>query len=275
MAKIALLPSTQYGNSVLGGGTEGQYCNDITRRMVPLLEPWHTAEVFAGQTDANTDGARDAVNWGPDVALSVHCDAGYDHSSHHASLVCYQEESSLRWCRPILETFCREMGFSSRGYQQRKPGTNGVAVLRIPEASGIPACLIETTWMDRNPDAEELRDAAWRQRAAIALVRGIKDFYGNEQTKDGDMAFITSGEAVKDFSVSVNLDVDGDCYCKIYNPGSKAASVRVGATSTNSSKDLTLQPNELVPLSAKGIGGRGETQLFVHADKPVIVTFKQ
>ncbi len=188
--KIGLLPSTQWSNYVLGGGTEAEFCQDIARRLKPLLEQaGHSCMIFAGASDANSDGARELVYWGAKLALSIHSDAGYDTGSHWAALCCKQEERSRPWYTAVMETYCASMiftwsgqkvtGYRNRGYQQRTPGVNGVAVIRIPESVGIPSALIETNWHDRNPDAAAERSPEWRQTCAESLARGVLLYLGH------------------------------------------------------------------------------------------------
>ena len=167
--KIALLPSTQWGNPVLGGGSEAQYASDTCIRLQALLVPLCECRVFAGNNDSNSIGARSAVAWGANFCLSLHTDAGYDYDSHNAALSCYQEDKTKPLASFILIHYCKKMGFTPRGVKQRTPGGSGVAVLRIPEASGIPAALLEYCWHDRNPDAKDLRQDWFRQKVAIAL----------------------------------------------------------------------------------------------------------
>jgi hypothetical protein len=168
--KIPILPSTQWGNPVYGGGNEAQYCQDIAARLKPkLIAKGLQAEIFAGQQDANSDGARAAVAWvanQPAYAVSLHFDGTDGNHGSHQALVCYQEERSLPFCKALMNYYCEKLQFYNRGYMKRTPGVNGVAVIRIPESAGIPTCLLEQTWMDRNPDAQEIRDPAWREKFA-------------------------------------------------------------------------------------------------------------
>lgn len=184
--KVGLLPSTQYGNTVLGGGNEALYMQDVARRLKPLIEKGgHACMIFAGASVTNSDGARELVNWGAKVCLSIHSDAGYDNASHWAALCCKQEERSRPWYTAVMECYCANMKFdgvpryTNRGYQQRTPGVSGVAVIRIPESVGIPTALIETNWHDRNPDAAAERAEDWRQRCAESLARGVLTYLGS------------------------------------------------------------------------------------------------
>lgn len=187
--KIGLEPSTQWSNPVAGGGSEAEMMQDVARRMKPILEAaGHQVGVFAGASDANSDGSRALVYWGARLALSMHSDAGYDYASHWAALACKQEERSRPWYTAVMETYCASMtfvwdgqgmpGYKNRGYQQRTPGVNGVAVIRIPESVGIPTVLIETNWHDRNPDAAAERSEVWRQKCAESLAKGVLLYLG-------------------------------------------------------------------------------------------------
>lgn len=218
--KIGLLPSTQWGNAVLGGGSEAQYCQDIARRMKPLLEEHgHRVMIFAGSSDANSDGARALVYWGAGLALSIHSDAGYDSDSHWAALMCWQEERSRPWWTAVMETYCASMrftwdaqrvsGYRNRGYQRRTPGVNGVAVIRIPEAVGIPTCLIEANWHDRKPDAEAERSPVWRELAAESLVRGVLTYLGQA----GPLPAVEGREEATMYCPTFELPMEGAYHC--------------------------------------------------------------
>ena len=176
--KIALLPSTQWGNSVAGGGSEAQYAQDIAARVKAVLDKAGViCAVFAGPDDINASGAQNAVRWGPNLALSIHSDAGYYETSHHAALCCYQFTAHLGYAVSMMDSYCRAMGFANRGYQQRVY-PNRVAVIRYPAEAGIPTILIECTWHDRNPDAAELRDGNWRQKCAESLAFALLKYIG-------------------------------------------------------------------------------------------------
>ena len=186
--RIGLEPSTQWSNSVVGGGNEALYMQDVASRLKPILvAAGHKCEIFAGQQDANSDGAHQLVLWGANLALSIHSDAGGG-PGHWEALTCKQETRSARWYTTVMETYCASMRFSfrgqqvngyrNRGYMQRTPGTNGVAVIRIPESVGIPTTLVEVNWHDRDPDAAAERTPDWRQLCAEGLARGVLAYLG-------------------------------------------------------------------------------------------------
>ena len=171
--RIGLLPSTQNSSTGNGIGTsvESTLCQDITKRLQPkLILAGHVAQIFAGQQDANSDGARALVAWKPQIAVSLHLDAS--DGGGHGALLCYQEERSKALGMQILSIYCTAMNYKNRGAMKRVPGTNGVAVIRIPEESGIPCALIEMGSMDK-PDGPLWLDPEHREKAAECMSRAI------------------------------------------------------------------------------------------------------
>lgn len=267
MAHVGLEPSTQRSNPVYGGGTEAQYMQDVVERLKVLLEAaGHRCSVFAGESDANSDGARALVYARPriDLALSIHSDAGYDIASHWAALCCKQEERSRPWYTTVMECYCASMKFdgvpryTNRGYQQRTPGVNGVAVIRIPESVGIPTCLIETNWHDRNPDAAAERAGDWRQRCAESLARGVLTYLGQA----GPMPDMSRKEEATMYCPTFVLPMQGSFYAwsipdvfnslpqfqavfpglTLHNPTDKPVTVHVWVTRDNGTISLEKDP---------------------------------
>lgn len=189
--QVGLVPSNQNGNAVKGGGNEAQYATDISRRIAALLDPVVGCKVFTGTAEGNADGARAAVAWGAGLVISLHTDGGYEYGSHCAALMCYQEDDGKAVGEYVAQRYCDAVGFAYRGAQYRPTGTPaklGVAVLRIPEAAGIPAFLLEYGWHDREPDASYIRDPGWRQRAADAIATAVLEWMGIEQSEEEEMA---------------------------------------------------------------------------------------
>jgi len=171
--RIGLLPSTQWssvGNGI-SGHSEAELAQDVTKRLQPkLILAGHIAQIFAGQQDANSDGARALVAWKPQIAVSLHLDAS--DGGGHGALLCYQEERSKAMGMQILSIYCTAMNYKNRGAMKRVPGTNGVAVIRIPEESGVPCALIEMGSMDK-PDGPNWLDPDHREKAAECMSRAI------------------------------------------------------------------------------------------------------
>ena len=171
--RIGLLPSTQWssvGNGI-SGHSEAELAQDVTKRLQPkLILAGHIPQIFAGQQDANSDGARALVAWHPQIAVSLHLDAS--DGGGHGALLCYQEERSKAMGMQILSIYCTAMNYRNRGAMKRVPGTNGVAVIRIPEEAGIPCALIEMGSMDK-PDGPNWLDPDHREKAAECMSRAI------------------------------------------------------------------------------------------------------
>ena len=249
--KVALLPSTQWKNPVKGGGSEAEYAHLICRYLKPMLEArgatcmiFSAAETAAEWTrgrDANGLGALAAVEWGADFCLSVHSDAGYDYNSHNAALICFQEERTRNLATQVLFGYCALIGFTQRGIQKRTPGVNGVAVLRNPEAAGIPAVLLEVTWHDRDPDAEMLRTPAWRLKCARAIADNLAAIFklsphGEEEVDE--MLRTSDKEALDHHFLDCWTSKYDLQYLHIQLRGRDAARVEIYAT-----KDMLAKPD--------------------------------
>jgi len=175
--KIGLLPSTQWtsiGNGI-GGHSEADLCQDVTKRLMPKLQNnGHTVAIFAGSQDANSDGAHALVAWKPEVAISLHLDSA---TGQPACLLCWQENGGRELGEKIQAAYCRNFGIKNKGGMKRTPGVNGVAVIRIPEAAGIPCALLELGDMN-NPDGGNWITEAHREKAAQTLSEAICEVLG-------------------------------------------------------------------------------------------------
>lgn len=168
--RIAILPSTQWTScgSGIGNHNEAELCQDVAKYLKPELEAaGHTVAIFAGADNANVEGAQRAVGWRADCCISLHLDAS---TGTPAGLLCYQAYKDFGLA--ILKYYCADMGIENRGGQKRTPGTNGVAVLRIPTEAGIPNCLIELGDMNK-PDGANWLNKEHRQKAAASLMAAI------------------------------------------------------------------------------------------------------
>jgi hypothetical protein len=247
-------------------------------RVKLCLQHAFEVEVFAGNKDTNSDGARNCVNWmdgDKGWVISLHLDSA---TGNRAALLCYQEEHSLSSGLSVLATYCRQMDYANKGAQNRVPGQrryiptgDGIGVLSIPESNGIKAMLIEMGDMN-SPDGENWVTTQHQDKAAKALAVAILSTFGGK-IEEEDMAIVTSGQPVKLFSTTIN-PIDGDAWTKVYNPNQTLANVKV-SFSTSKAMSFTIKPNEVAALSAKNHGATGETQIAVTSDIPVVVTVKQ
>lgn len=172
MTFIGCMPSTQLtsSGSCIGSVGEAALCQDTVNRLVPKLQAaGHKVQIFAGSQDANSDGAYALVAARPNVAFSFHLDSA---GGRPGALLCYQEQGSLTMGLTVLNVYCQQMGIANKGSMLRTPGVNGVAVIRIPEAAGIPTALLEMGDMDC-PDGTHWLDGNYREKAAQALCIAI------------------------------------------------------------------------------------------------------
>jgi hypothetical protein len=196
--KIGILPSSQRTSSGSGIGShnERELMVDVSTRLVPkLIAAGHNAQQFLAATEVGSDGANALVAWRPQICIDLHLDSGDGGLSK--ALLCYQEERSLPMGLKMLDVYCKAMGYGNRGAMKRTPGTNGVAVIRIPEASGIPTALIELGSMDR-PDGANWLNADHREKAAVAMAKAICAYAGGtppqpKPKEDDGMLYQSSG----------------------------------------------------------------------------------
>jgi hypothetical protein len=127
---------------------------------------------FNAQSEVGSDAAYAAVAWNPQICIDLHLDSAGGAS---AALLCYQAHPEMGL--KILANYCTLMGYRNKGGMLRTPGINGVAVIRIPEAAGIPTALIECGDMDA-PDGYNWVRADHREKAAACLCKAICAYAG-------------------------------------------------------------------------------------------------
>lgn len=230
--RIATIPSSQLTSvgSGIPGHCEAELMRDVSARLVPKLRAaGHVAEQFIGQTEVGSDGAYAAVAWHPQVCFDLHLDSA---GGAPAALLCYQENRSLAMGLRILSVYCAAMGYRNKGGMLRTPGTNGVAVIRIPEAAGIPTALIECGDMDA-PDGRNWIDPAYREKAATALCTAICTYFGGSTPatkspqEDDDMILASVGHPA-----IVPSWADGagmKCYLDFSNQANVVSKIRLSA----------------------------------------------
>lgn len=280
MSFIGLEPSTQWTSwgSCIGSHNEAELAQDTCARTVPKLQAaGHRVQVFAGQQDANSDGAYALAAAHPDVAVSMHLDSA---GGGPTGLLCYQEQRSLAMGITILNTYCQHMGYRSRGAEQRIPGQNGVATIRIPESAGIPTALIEMGDM-ACPDGTSWLDPNHREKASAAMAAAICAAVGGSvppvTKKEDEMDLSTSGVPVTDwYAPPVYIGVQGShnwmAWAKMLNLNHKeGVKVKVWGITKDSVKikEATIQVNIPWEVSASDLGMKGSGWFHMWAEKPV------
>lgn len=230
--KIAIIPSSQLtsvGSGILPGHFEAELMRDFSARLVPKLRAaGHTVEQFIGRTEVGSDGAYAAVAWRPQICIDLHLDSA---GGAPAALLCYQEQRSLAMGLKILAVYCQAMGIRNKGGMKRIPGVSGVAVIRIPEASGIPTALIECGDMDA-PDGRNWVEPTFREHAARCMATAICSYAGGiiptpqKPQEDDDMIIASLGHPALVPSFATD---SMKCYLDFSNQANTVTKIRLSA----------------------------------------------
>lgn len=116
----------------------------------------------------------DANDWGADVFISIHCNACADHDARGTETWCFAEGTDgALLAEKIQDQMVRSIDTTDRGVKVM-PG------LMVLKHTDMPACLVETAFIDNDADAELLRTGY--DDFARAIARGVTDY---QQTKMG------------------------------------------------------------------------------------------
>jgi len=152
------------------GLREADVVLDIARRVRELLERDGVRVVLTREDDATvelTDRPRMAREAGASIYVSIHANA-HGRAAANGSETYYLTPQSLALAQMIQDELGIVLGLPSRGIK-----TANFLVLRD---SGVPSVLVETAFISNAEDETRLRDAAFRQRLAQAIHRGITRF---------------------------------------------------------------------------------------------------
>ena len=110
----------------------------------------------------------DANDWGADVFVSIHCNACAGHDARGTETWCYADgtDGSLLAAK-IQAQIVRSIDTTDRGVKVM----SGLMVLKHTD---MPACLVETAFIDNDSDAELLQSSY--DAFARAIARGITDY---------------------------------------------------------------------------------------------------
>src|SRR5262245_52785598 len=176
------------GTATVGGYSEAAYTLDVARRLARILRAAGARVVLTRTTN---DG------WGPcittraaignrvhaDVAVSIHADGGPVsgrgfHVIYPPSIRGLTDDiaaASRRLAVDVRDAFRSGTGEPVSDYA----GRDGLEVrsdIGGLNRSDVPKVLVETGNMRNAGDADRLESPAYRQRAAVALARGLEAF---------------------------------------------------------------------------------------------------
>ena len=162
-ADVALVISRQVANYLLNVGYEVK----LTRTE------WEQEE-----TDDLSYRTALANDWGADIFISLHCNSAENPSAEGYEIWTspgQTEGDRLSTCiyGQIAAEFPDRAGRTD--YSDGDPDKESRFYVLIH--SDAPACLVEMAFISNDAEAELLADAAWQDRYARAIARGVTDYF--------------------------------------------------------------------------------------------------
>lgn len=170
-------------------GTTGLQEADVALVISRLVENYLTAvgyEVKLTRTDWEQPETDDlsyrtalANDWGADIFISLHCNSAVNPSAKGYEVWTSPGDTmgdELATCiyKQIAAEFPDQVGRCD--YSDGDPDKESqFYVLMYTDA---PACLVEVAFISNNEEASLLADAAWQDRYARAIARGVTDYVG-------------------------------------------------------------------------------------------------
>lgn len=182
--KIFLDPGHNHGGADTGAVGCGLKEQDITYRIAAKLKPIleRCGMTVRMSRNAVTDSvANNSVNaslsvrtrlandWGADLFVSIHCNAGGGTGTETYS---YEGgiSSGCRLAQAVQKRMVQRIGLTNRGVKTKS--------LYVLHYTNMPAILVETAFIDRAGDAAVLGSEAGQQAFAEAIAQGICDYTG-------------------------------------------------------------------------------------------------
>lgn len=154
----------------VGGLRETDVVLPISRRVASLLEQQGIQVVLTRQDEREIDlSPRVAIaeRANADVFVSIHANAATN-SAALGTETYYASSTGYRLAEAIQTSMTRETGMVSRGTK--------TARFYVLTQTSMPAALVEVGFVTNASDAARLRDAAFQNRMADAIARGILQY---------------------------------------------------------------------------------------------------
>lgn len=163
------------------GLRECDVVRDIARRVERALDAVGARVVRAYDDDRKTELAERAARANrarADVFVSVHLNGSRDPRASGTETLFFKagdahSESGLGLARLMQEQLVRILHRPDRGVRGRN-----LAVLR---RTLMPAVIVEPLFITNPDEARLLREEEWRQRIAMAIVRGLESYAGSRR----------------------------------------------------------------------------------------------
>ena len=200
--KIFIDPGHNHSGADTGAAGNGLKEQDITyliaSKVKPVLERCGI-EVKLSRNAITDSLANNSVNaslsartrmandWGADLFVSIHCNAGGGTGTETYS---YQAgiSSAYKLAQAVQKRMIEMVGLPDRGVKTKS--------LYVLHYTNMPAILVETAFIDHKNDAAVLGSETGQQAFAEAIARGICDYTGISY-REGDELMSQEYEALK------------------------------------------------------------------------------
>ena len=200
--KIFIDPGHNHSGADTGAAGNGLKEQDITyliaSKVKPILERCGIEVKLSRNaiTDSLSNNSvnaslsartRMANDWGADLFVSIHCNAGGGTGTETYS---YQAgiSSAYKLAQAVQKRMVEMVGLPDRGVKTKS--------LYVLHYTNMPAILVETAFIDHKNDAAVLGSETGQQAFAEAIARGICDYTGISY-REGDELMSQEYEALK------------------------------------------------------------------------------
>jgi N-acetylmuramoyl-L-alanine amidase len=168
------------GKTGRNGAKESRVAMKVAQKLGELLEK-EGANVYFTRTEhdfwresynvAEDNKARAAFanKVGAHAYLSIHCD--WDPRSRvHGVTTFYAKDNSRRLGAEIQKNMVKELGAKNRQLVRD--------TYTVLDVADMPAVIIETGFLSNGAEANRLASAAYQEKVAKALLKGVKSYFG-------------------------------------------------------------------------------------------------
>lgn len=172
-------------------------CRDYLKANGVTVKMSRTGDV---DKSINTRAA-EANNWGADVVVSIHNNAGGGDGFEVLHSIVGGKGKELA---KDIETQVKKIGQNSRGLKTRK-GSNGdfFGMIRLPKA---PAVICECAFVDNKTDVKIIDTKAEQKAFGVAIAKGILNYFGiNASAQASKPAAAPASYKVKVTAAALNV----------------------------------------------------------------------
>lgn len=200
MKKIYINPGhSDKDPGAVGYETERRLNVAVSKHMNDYLLANYNCEtrMNPGSMDSLSAICKDANNWGADLFVSNHFNAGS--GDGYEALVCNQKRVELG---KVFEKHVKAVGQNSRGVKIRSD-------LYVLKNTKMPAILNEGAFVDNKKDIEDWNDDAELKKLGIAYAKAAAEYMGLEEKKQPVKESYSLEQFVRDVQKACGATVDG------------------------------------------------------------------